>query len=453
MSTRTKELMDKYGVSWFKFDENVSSQLVDSKGNNVGSVTGTTVITGVNGNARSFNGVSDFIKLTGALIPTGAKSIRFKVRATPPSVAGYLLINVNSFATQQGFGVMIDTDGKMVLVGSQATSAYRYFLSTPKSICDNQWHDILFTWDGTTNTNTVKLYVDDMVNPAATTTAASQETVAYHNGGAAIGRIGSTGTTGYLRFDIDELEIYNALIDPFVRKILLSFGDKNYRLERVISRENAVPVMTSASSNEVEIKASAYNASDFPWYAFDGQVSATVRPFWFTNSTPPAEGHWLQVKFNKPKIITGISLASLLITGTSYSIKEFELYGSNDGVAYEKIYANTQLNVETRIYYDFESSKAYSYYRLNILSSYNTISTVGVNEMEIFEKKNQTMYVLDSGSEKEFIQYGMKDDISINEMIGKIKDIRKTNQTLGSGKSFEHIVDMSKRRVDKITQG
>ncbi|PIH59772.1 SPRY domain-containing protein [Paenibacillus sp. LK1] len=239
----------------------------------------------------------------------------------------------------------------------------------------------------------------------------------------------------------------------YENKILLSSGGKNYRLEKTVSRENAVPVMTSALNANVEITASAFNASDYPWYAFDGIVNATVRPFWYTLSTPPTGGHWLQVKFIKPKVITGISLASLLVTGDKHSIKDFELYGSNDGVMYEKLYTNTQPNVGTRIYYDFESNKAYSYYRLNILSSYNLTTTVGVNEMEIFQKKNQTMYVIDTSDENDIIQYGMKGDISFNGVVDKVKDVIKMNLPLGSSKTFEHTIDMSKRRVDKITLG
>lgn len=239
----------------------------------------------------------------------------------------------------------------------------------------------------------------------------------------------------------------------YVNKILLSSGENYYSLAKP-AKVSAVPVMTSASNNDVEITASAYNASDFPWKAFDGVAGSTTRPFWYTQSGPPSGGHWLQVKFSNPKAITGISLTSLLVTGTSHSIKDFELYGSNDGSVFEKLYSNTQLNVDAKIYYDFvESTKAYSYYRLNILSSYNNTSTVGVNEMEIFEKKNQTIYVLQSGGESEFIQYGMEGDTPFNKAVDKVKNVIKMNLPLGSSKSFEHTIDMSKHRVDKITLG
>lgn len=245
---------------------------------------------------------------------------------------------------------------------------------------------------------------------------------------------------GYLHYDIKD-------------KIFLSSGYKNYCLEYVVSRENAVPVMTSASNINAKVTASAYNASDYPWYAFDGIVNATARPFWYTNSTSPEGGHWLQVEFENPKVVSGISLVSLLITGSSYSIKEFELYGSNDGAVYEKLYMNTQPNGGTKIYYDFENTKAYSSYRLNILSSYHLVTTVGVSEMEIFQKNNEIMYVLDTSNEISFNKYGMKSNKSFNGAVDKIKDVIKTNFSLDSGKTFEHIIDMLKRRVDKITLG
>ncbi|WP_433583393.1 galactose-binding domain-containing protein [Paenibacillus amylolyticus] len=237
-------------------------------------------------------------------------------------------------------------------------------------------------------------------------------------------------------------------------KILLSSGDKYYSLEKVLNRKSAVPVMTSASNSEVEITANTYNASDFPWKAFDGIDIATNRPYWYAQSTPPSGGHWLQVKFINPKNINSISLSPLLVTGTSHSIRDFELYGSEDGVTYEKLYTNTQPNLGTRTYYDFENSKLFSYYRLNILSSYNTTSTVGVQEMELFEKKNQTLYVLDSGgNEESFLKYGVNTNMYANEVISQVRTIVKVNQVIESGKTFEHTMDLSKRRVDKITLG
>ncbi|MGV2886788.1 discoidin domain-containing protein [Paenibacillus taichungensis] len=245
---------------------------------------------------------------------------------------------------------------------------------------------------------------------------------------------------------------FDGSLESTFNKILLSSGGKQYSFEKVV-KKSAVPIMTSASNNDVEITASANYSSDYPWKAFDGVVSSTDRPFWYAQSGPPSGGHWLQVKFKNPKVINGISLISLLVTGASHSIKDFELYGSNDGVVFEKLYSGTQLNAITKMYYDFENIKSYSYYRLNILSSYNTTSTVGVAEMEIFEKPIPTIYVLDSSGESAFSQYGMEGDIPFNKAVDKVKDVIKMNSPLGSSKTFEHTIDIAKRRVDRITFG
>lgn len=262
--------------------------------------------------------------------------------------------------------------------------------------------------------------------------------------------VSSTATACFNRYTFSYAVPQGYKPYEYMSLTLLSSGGKQYSFEKVV-KKSVVPVMTSASNSDVEITASAYNSSDFPWKAFDGLVGSSTRPFWYAQSGPPAGGHWLQVKFSSPKVINGISLTSLLVTGTSHSIKDFELYGSNDGVIFEKLYSGTQLNVITKIDYDFENIKAYSYYRLNILSSYNTTSTVGVNEMEIFEKTNRTIYVLDSSDESEFIQYGMEGDILLNGAIVKVKDVIKTNLALSKGKAFEHTINISKRRLDKIT--
>jgi hypothetical protein len=49
-------------VGWWKFDEGSGTSAADSSGNgNTGTASGTTVVAGKIGNARSFNGTSDYI--------------------------------------------------------------------------------------------------------------------------------------------------------------------------------------------------------------------------------------------------------------------------------------------------------------------------------------------------------------------------------------------------------
>lgn len=54
------------------------------------------------------------------------------------------------------------TLGVSIFNGVDATGSFQLSFY---GIDDSQWHDVLFTWDGTTNANGAKLYIDDMVNP------------------------------------------------------------------------------------------------------------------------------------------------------------------------------------------------------------------------------------------------------------------------------------------------
>lgn len=206
--------LQKPVVASYNFNESATT-LFDKVGSNNGVITGTTIISSSNGGARSFNGTSDYIRFNGnPLIPTGKKSIKMRIRISSiPSALGYVFANIDNSTVQHGITINVGTDGKLNVGGGNASAGARWIVTTPTNICDNQWHNILFTWDGTTNTNAVKLYVDDMTNPLVQATSSSVEPSSYYTGGTNIGRLGGTGTTGYLKFDLDELKIYNDVVD------------------------------------------------------------------------------------------------------------------------------------------------------------------------------------------------------------------------------------------------
>ncbi|MGZ7444958.1 hypothetical protein [Paenibacillus sp. TH7-28] len=67
----------------------------------------------------------------------------------------------------------------------------------------------------------------------------------------------------------------------------------------------------------------------------------------------------------------------------------------------------------------------------------------------IFSFKDELMIKLPAFTEENFINYGI--EMPFNIPIGKkIKEIIGNSQALGSGKTFEHTIDLSKSRVDKI---
>jgi hypothetical protein len=88
-----------------------------------------------------------------------------------------------------------------------------FSIGTNKKLSLNQWHYVVFTWDGTTNPNGIKIYVDDTSKPDITTTARRTETHAQTYNltiGTSYGKL--------LPFvgDLDQMEIFsdaNAMYD------------------------------------------------------------------------------------------------------------------------------------------------------------------------------------------------------------------------------------------------
>lgn len=107
-------------------------------------------------------------------------------------------------------------------------------------------------------------------------------------------------------------------------------------------------------------------------------------------------------------------------------------------------------SVEPRSF-NFINETAYLYYRLSVTFIHSG-TYLAVGKLEMYEYIKGFMYSLPSSDEETFIKYGV-DQIKLNSPYVKKVSVEKIKGALGSGKIFEHTVDMSKRRVDKITLG
>ncbi|MBU7316167.1 LamG-like jellyroll fold domain-containing protein [Paenibacillus oleatilyticus] len=218
--------MKQCGVSWYRFNETGGNVINDSKGANSGTAYGTVIIDGVNGKARKFNGTSDCISFNSKIIPLGKKSIRFRIRISGVlSTVGTVLNNglPPEGSSANGDYIYIQTNGNIGWTSYQGTTSptgRRFTLESTKSISDGQWHDILCVWDGSTNRDTVAIYIDDMLTPHVTTTAASNETTTQISN-LTIGRTMLGNYYQFLNGDLDEIEIYSDIIYPYYEKILI----------------------------------------------------------------------------------------------------------------------------------------------------------------------------------------------------------------------------------------
>lgn len=207
-------------VADFSFDE-ASGNVIDSIDPSVvGTVTGATRVEGWNGEGKalSFNGTSNYVLFNQKVIPTGEISIKFRLKMAniPTGINQELLTNSFSWASDFGMRVWINTAGQISFNYAYKQTGSWAFTASKEFIFDNKWHDVIFTWDGTSNNGGVKLYIDDLETPKTITTSAvgNINTPTYN---LTLGRIplGSSATeTRFFAGQLDNLEIYNEVINP-----------------------------------------------------------------------------------------------------------------------------------------------------------------------------------------------------------------------------------------------
>jgi len=204
-------------VMYLPMDESSGNIVIDATGVNNGTVTGATIVDGYNGGkARHFQNVADRIDFSSKVFPVGKKSIRFKFRAPIPTGSYPLaLFDTAALGRYNGDTILIFNPGLIEWRSTIAGWSVRFMVESTINVCDNKWHDVLLTWDGTTNANAVKMYIDDMTKPNSTATASSTDANAQYNL-----RIGYNYDPYPHQYqyvgDIDEVEVYSEVITPDV---------------------------------------------------------------------------------------------------------------------------------------------------------------------------------------------------------------------------------------------
>ncbi|WP_341302228.1 LamG-like jellyroll fold domain-containing protein [Lysinibacillus sp. FSL H8-0500] len=233
------EPMRKYGVAWFDFDE-LSGSVYDKLGNNyVGTVSGATRVDGWNGEgyAIAFNGSSQIITMNNPIIPVGEKTIRFKVKIPSYKTTARLLSNATAI-TGVGLSIQI-VDGKILCVirGANAKS-----IETPMKIETNAFQDIMITFSGSTETDSISFYINEgLVFKSLIGTVEKQGTNNLFIGTDAF----YNNVNEYFQGELDDLQIYNKALIPsdFTQKRLAikSESNKNLVLSPTSTRVKEIP--------------------------------------------------------------------------------------------------------------------------------------------------------------------------------------------------------------------
>jgi len=259
-------------VAQWKFDETSGSTVYDSLGNYNGTANGTTIITGVEGKARRFNGTSDTVTFTNTIIPTGNKTIKFSIRRStvPENFEWVFTTGISQVAGEANCTAYIRSS-------SDASPGTLYFYICDKSggtassvayvktqnICDNNWHNVVAVFDNDLKKATV--YVDDLNTPVESVNyiVEKSDNTAYSRNlkmGASYTSSGNDGS--YFTGDLDEFEIYNKCYIPAPQNLTAAAGDAQvtlnwdavdgatgYNVKRATSSGGPYETVTSAVYN------------------------------------------------------------------------------------------------------------------------------------------------------------------------------------------------------------
>lgn len=405
----TQQLMDKYGTSWFKFDE-VSGDVLDSKGNAVGIISGSVTRTegwDKNGKALSFN--NGQVSFSNFKIPFGNKTIRMKFKTTS-AIDNQALMGNYSSGTTNGNGVLIR------YYGSTKQIILTYYLNTfsnsstyelAANIEQNTWYDLAIVFDN--DNQKIITYVNG--KQVSSHSISSKENTPY-TGNLYLGRGGFQNSAYYYNYygEIDELEIYNSALSRreifFADKTLLLSKGKTYSLKstetpyetKMTSNNTPAPFVASASS--------IYSAS-FPAYlAFNGTAS-TVNDCWASVNNTVAG--WIQIDYGTSKIANILTLTPRNDSSTvDSSPKDFNILASNDNIKF-----TTLLEVKNQVgwiannprVFKFNNLKPYRYYRIEVISN-NGRTYTAIGDITFSYKYNATNQT-PNNNEQNFIKYGM----------------------------------------------
>lgn len=149
-----------------------------------------------------------------------------------------------------------------------------------------------------------------------------------------------------------------------------------------VSAQDAIPTLTSNTSNGTASADSSWSSDYEAWQAMDDDNTGEI--CWHSGQTTPFP-HWLQYRFTSGKIITSYAITSRNYLDSIYP-RTWKLQGSNNGSSWTDLdtRTNQSFNVNDKKTYRISNSTSYTYYRLYITAGANRVY-VGIGEFELME--------------------------------------------------------------------
>ncbi|MDH6674238.1 hypothetical protein M2277_004930 [Paenibacillus sp. LBL] len=249
---------------------------------------------------------------------------------------------------------------------------------------------------------------------------------------------------GSTTFRFSPPEGYEPYVNYHVRKVLFSPNDKEYISFPSASKFDVIPKMTS---NTAPLGIAFGDASStIAWYAFN--KSETPR-----YSTTNFSSGYVGYEFVDPILIGKYDLnVALDKTLKDRFPKSWRFEGSNNLTDWTVLDRQTNIiwedEVNTKSFY-LNNVDKFKAYRIYVTEHHGGISML-ISNLKMYEYKEKKMVKIDHLNEDVFLRCGMGGDIYPVSVNG-IKEITSKKNILGSGSTFEHVVDLGERKTNKIT--
>jgi hypothetical protein len=200
-------------VSYWKFDETSGTTADDSHGSYDFTHTDTGLITsggkidyGLSFTSNNYHSVN-----SNPVIPYGAKSISVWVYYVSNSANQYFLVNNGGSGGNNGMSLAVTSSHKLRWEISRSdVIGWNFQFNSATSLSNNAWNHVIVTWDGSTSSNSAKIYINGELD--ASQTPLDTETASGTNN-LLLGRYNPASSDQSMNGRLDELGIWNRALN------------------------------------------------------------------------------------------------------------------------------------------------------------------------------------------------------------------------------------------------